>query len=296
MDQRQLEVFRAVLDTGSATGAARALGVSQPAVSGSLAKLERQLGFDLFRREGRRLVATSEARRLHAEASRLLDGFERLGRTAGDIAAGQQGLLTVATNPGPGICWLPKVVAAFRHARPAVQVRLLTRSSEEVRELASLSAFDLGLAEAPFAMGEHVFRRYSFPRVVVLPDTHPLTRHQVLTPNLLDGADLIATVRSSWSWAGLARAFDAAGAVCRVALECEFTAVSLNLVAAGAGITFADPISAATAGPGIVTRPFRPTTPYEVGLLSPAHGRLTILAQAFAEALHAHIAPYRVEA
>src|SRR6266700_291711 len=190
MDQRQIEIFRAVIDQGSVTAAARVLAVSQPAVSGSLAKLEKRLGFDLFRREGRRLVATPEARLLHMEASHLLDGFERL-------------------------------------------------------------------AEAPFANGELVLRRYVIPRVVVLPRSHRLAACAELTPQLLDGEDIVATVRSSWSWAGVARAFDQAGAVCRVVAECEFTPIALNMVAAGAGICFADPITAATIGDVLVQRPFR---------------------------------------
>jgi DNA-binding transcriptional LysR family regulator len=127
MDQRQIEIFRTVIDQGSVTAAARVLAVSQPAVSGSLAKLEKRLGFDLFRREGRRLVATPEARLLHLEASHLLDGFERLGRAADEIAAGQRGTLTVATSPAPAICWLPAVAAAFRRERPQVRLRFLTR-------------------------------------------------------------------------------------------------------------------------------------------------------------------------
>ena len=164
-----------------------------------------------------------------------------------------------------------------------------------MRELAGLSAFDLGLAEAPFANGELVLRRYVIPRVVVLPRSHRLAGCAELTPQLLDGEDIVATVRSSWSWAGVARAFDQAGAVCRVVAECEFTPIALNMAAAGAGICFADPITAATIGAGLVQRPFRPLTTYEIGLLSPAHGDVTILAKAFADALHAYITPYLVE-
>jgi DNA-binding transcriptional LysR family regulator len=292
MDYRQIEIFRAVIDQGSVTGAARILGVSQPAVSGSVTKLEKRLGFDLFRREGRRLVPTAEARQLHLEASRLLDEFGRLGVSVGEISAGLRGTLTIATNPGPAISWLPAVVAAFRRDRPQVRLRLLTRSSEEVRELASLSAFDLGLAEAPFANAEPVVKRYAMPRVVVLPRTHRLADYDVLTPELLDGENLVATIRSSWSWSNVARAFDLAGAVCHVVIECEFIAIALNLVAAGVGICLADPISAASIGPSLIQRPFMPSTPYEVGLLAPAHGELTILAQAFAATLQAHITPF----
>jgi DNA-binding transcriptional LysR family regulator len=164
-----------------------------------------------------------------------------------------------------------------------------------VRELAALSAFDLGLAEAPFATGERIIRRYSFPRVAVLAEFHPLAKHKVLTPQLLNGVDLIATIRSSWSWASIVRAFDEAGSILRVVVECEFTAIALNLASAGAGICLIDPISAKSAGPGLVVRAFNPNTPYEVGLLSPAHSNLTILAQAFSDALHDHIAPYIVE-
>jgi DNA-binding transcriptional LysR family regulator len=295
MDHRQIEIFRAVLDQGSVTAAARFLGVSQPAVSTSLTKLEKRVGFGLFRREGRRLVPTAEAHLLHVEASRLLDGFERLGVSAGEISAGQRGTLTIATNPGPAISWLPSVVAAFRRERPQVRLRLLTRSSEEVRELAAASAFDLGLAETPFANAEHVLRRYALPRVVVLPRTHRLAAHDVLTPALLDGEALVATVRSSWSWANVARAFDHAGAVCNVVAECEFTAIALNMVAAGVGICLADPISAAGVGAGLVQRRLLPATPYEVGVLCPAHGELTILARAFAAALHSHIAAFLME-
>lgn len=292
IDHRQIEIFRAVVDQGSVTAAARFLGVSQPAVSGSLTKLEKRVGFSLFRRDGRRLVPTPEAHLLHVEASRLLDGFARLDGIAGDIQAGQRGTLTIGTNPGPAISWLPTVAAAFQRARPQVRLRLLTRSSEEVRELAAASAFDLGLAEAPFANAENVLRRYTLPRVVVLPATHRLAHHKVLTPQLLDGEPLVATVRSTWNWAQVARAFDLAGAVCRVVAECEFIAIALNMTAAGAGLCLADPISAAAIGPALVQRPFQPPTPYEVGLIGPAHGELTILARAFAAALHDHITSF----
>jgi DNA-binding transcriptional LysR family regulator len=173
-----------------------------------------------------------------------------------------------------------------------VRLRLLTRSSQEVRELAAVSAFDLGLAEAPFANAENVLRRYSLPRVAVLPRTHRLAACDVLTPQLLDGEALVATNRSSWNWGHIARAFDLAGAICNVVAECELAAIALNMVAAGMGICLADPISAAASAPALVRRPFQPVVAYEVGLIGPAHSGLTILAQAFAEALDTHIASF----
>jgi DNA-binding transcriptional LysR family regulator len=204
--------------------------------------------------------------------------------------------LTIATNPTPAIAWLPAVAGAFCRARPQVKLRILTRSSGEVRDLAALSAFDLGLAEAPFSRSDIVLRRYSLARVVVLPKDHRLASEAVLTPRLLDGEDMIAIVNSSWNWATVARTFEAAGARCRIVAECEFTVIAINLVAQGLGFCFADPLSVADASDrGLVERRFEPTLPYDVALLRPAHGTLTRLAEAFADDFHAFVSTHQIE-
>lgn len=297
MDARQLEMFDAVMAAATFTEAAGRLGVTQPAVSTAMAKLERDAGFVLFRMEGRRAVPTTEAKLLHAEAVQVLAGLRRLREAAAGMSAARSGTLTVATHPGPGLAWLPAIASEFCRTRPDVRLRLLTRSSEEVRDLAALSAFDLGLAEAPFSRLETVLRRYRFARVVVLPAAHRLACHAVLTPELLDGEALVATVNSSWSWSTVARTFEAAGASCRVVAECEFSVIAINMVAAGMGLCIADPLTTAgTDVRGLVTRPFRPMLPYDVGLLRPARGGpLTLLAEAFAAAFHAHVAPHQIE-
>jgi DNA-binding transcriptional LysR family regulator len=296
MDYRQLEMFEAVVSLGSVTEAARSLGVTQPAVSTAMGKLERDVGFVLFRRDGRRSLPTAEARLLYGEAVRVLADFRRLSEAAAGISAAQSGTLTIATNPTPAIAWLPAVAGAFCRARPQVKLRILTRSSGEVRDLAALSAFDLGLAEAPFSRSDIVLRRYSLARVVVLPKDHRLASEAVLTPRLLDGEDMIAIVNSSWNWATVARTFEAAGARCRIVAECEFTVIAINLVAQGLGFCFADPLSVADASDrGLVERRFEPTLPYDVALLRPAHGTLTRLAEAFADDFHAFVSTHQIE-
>ena len=296
MDYRQLEMFQAVITLGTVTEAARHLGVTQPAVSTAMTKLERNVGFLLFRRDGRRLVPTAEARQLSSQAFRVLADFRQLTDAAAGISAAQSGTLTLATNPSPAVAWLPTIAAAFQRKRPQVKLRLITRSSEDVRLLSASSAFDLGLAEAPFTQSEILLRRYSFARVVALPPGHRLAAHAILTPNLLDNEPIVATVSSSWNWATVARTFEAAGAQCRVVAECDFTVIALNMVAAGMGVCLADPLSVAGAGkPGLVTRPFRPTLPYDVGLLRPMHGTMTLLAEAFAAEFHATVSPHQIE-
>lgn len=298
MDLRLIEIFSAVMRHRSATEAARVLGISQPAVSAALKRLEQEVGFALFRRESRHIVPTAEADLLHGEAVHALAGFSELADAAAGISAGQRGILTIATSPGPGIAWLPEIVSRFRRERPATQLRLLTRSSENVRRLVSSRAFDIGIAEPPFDRTNTVLKRYRFRLQCLMPAGHALAAHETLTPDLLAGNDLIITPGSNTSYAAIARAFEASGTPFHPAIECEFFAIAMNLVIAGAGVCLVDALSLAdtlrrTANPDALTiRPFAPPVFYEVGLLKPNVGELSILARQFVKLLDDYTAPY----
>ena len=79
MNIRQLEAFRATMRAGSVTAAAEMLHISQPSVSRLLADLQHKLGFELFIRSGRGLVATVEARRFYQGVESLFMGTDRSG-------------------------------------------------------------------------------------------------------------------------------------------------------------------------------------------------------------------------
>ncbi|MBK9393341.1 MAG: LysR family transcriptional regulator, partial [Uliginosibacterium sp.] len=79
---RHIEVFRAVMQSGSVTGAAGLLHTSQPTVSRELARLEQVLGFSLFDRVRGRLQPTARALALHDEVTRSFQGLERVMATA----------------------------------------------------------------------------------------------------------------------------------------------------------------------------------------------------------------------
>jgi DNA-binding transcriptional LysR family regulator len=235
MEVRSVEMFLRVLEQGSVTAAVRALGVTQPAVSGAIARLAAELGFDLFRRHGRMLVPTPEAQQFEQEARRALIGLAQLEEAACGISTARRGTLTIAANPGAAIAWLPGAVAGFRAARPEVTVRLLTRSSLEVRGMVAANAADIGVAQPPFDRGDTVLRRFRSAPVCVLPRKHALAAQSCITPSMLDGEAFISLTRDLTPRMAIAEAFEAARAVCHVAVECESFATAMGLVAAGAG-------------------------------------------------------------
>jgi len=86
LNLRQIETFRAVMTTGSISGAAKLLFISQPAVSRSLAHMEQRLGFALFERVKGRLYATPEAKKLHREVEAVYRGVQRVGELALELS------------------------------------------------------------------------------------------------------------------------------------------------------------------------------------------------------------------
>ena len=82
MDVKLLEAFRAVVDHRSMTAAAGAMGVTQPAVSTQIARLEETVGFPLFERANGRLKPTAEGVLFYAEASRVLGEVDRAAAKA----------------------------------------------------------------------------------------------------------------------------------------------------------------------------------------------------------------------
>lgn len=293
MDVRQIEIFVAIIDRGSLTEAAKALGITQPAVSGALSRLERHVGFSLFRRDGRQVVPTPEATLLYDEASRALNGVAQLDHVVADIAATRRGRLVIASNPGPGITWLPRIAAGFRVGRPDTTVRFVTRSSREVRSLVAGRALDIGLAEPPFDRGDTIVRRYRFATVAVLSEKHPLCAHSEITPTLLDDQDLIAMVPLHSTATAIAKAFEIAGAKRRVVAECEFFATALSMAQHGGGVCLVDPISAQVATlSGLVIRPFVPTIIYEIAVLRPPRENMSLLATEFSASVDQFVSPF----
>jgi DNA-binding transcriptional LysR family regulator len=283
LDIKHLEAFRTVMERGSATMAAQVLGVSQPAVSTLLAQLEDDLGYALFVREHRRLTPTPEALALVDEVVGFLDKHAQLMRMAHDIHETRAGSLTIASHPGPSIAWLPPVIARFMAQRPGVQVKLISRQSQGVRDLIPTRAFDLAVAELPVESPLIAVQRYRTHFVAVLPPSHPLAVHAELTPALLDGVPFIGMFRGHAAQLGLSKAFDEVGARLHLVAECDYFASVLSLVAHGVGVALVDPISALDLqSNAVVIRPFAPRLPYDFAVFHPQDRPMSKVAQAFA--------------
>jgi DNA-binding transcriptional LysR family regulator len=282
MDVRLLEAFRAVVDHRSVTQAAAAMGVTQPAVSAQIARLEQELGFSLFDRGTGRLKPTAEGMLFYAEATKALTGIDRLAQAAEQIRTAQLGRLVIASHPSAAISLLPGLVAAFLAERPGVLVRLISRNSDVVSRLLPSESYDIGIAELPVDEAAVRLTRFRMRCVAILPPGSKLATRGNLSPGLLSGQPAVAPSRTLQTSGRLVQAFAEAGAEWSPIAEAEYFASVCGLVASGAGWSIVDPLSARTFQHlGLTIRDFEPAIHYEIGAFCARDREPSILAQSF---------------
>jgi len=116
--------FLAVLDTGSLSGAARALGLTQPTVGRQIEALEASLGAVLFTRSPGGLRATEAALALQPHAQAMASAAEALLRTASGEADQARGVVRVTASHIVGAEILPPILTRFHEAHPEVIIEL----------------------------------------------------------------------------------------------------------------------------------------------------------------------------
>ena len=145
MRLKHIEVFNAIMLTGTASGAARLLHVTQPAVTQTLQHAELQLGFPLFTRQRNRLVPTPEAQTLYPEVQRLVSQLESVRRLAGGLRSGQQAEWRLLVVPSLAVRALPDALKLFRRRHPDLALSIRTLHSREIAQAIALREGDVGI-------------------------------------------------------------------------------------------------------------------------------------------------------
>ncbi len=267
---RQLEVFSALMESGSVSGAAEQLSLSQPAISIALSNLEEAVGFRLFHRTRGFFAPTTEANLLHAETELGLLAFSRVERCALDIEAGIVGNIAIASNGAAGINLLPKLIAEFRQQHPGISIDLKIRSSRKIANWVSGRQVDIGLIDMPVRVTGLRSEEFSYPCVCVMKETDELTKYEVITPELLNGKAVIGVTGDHEIDRELDRLLAERSCTADRRLTGSYFAIIRNMVRDGAGVALIDAINGCMDLPdGVVWRVFKPTINFQLALLTP---------------------------
>lgn len=288
MNLRLLGIFRAVMTSQSTVGAARSLGISQPAVSNAIRQLEKELGFELFNRIGNRVVAREEAQVLLTESDALFLFARKLDDVAEDLKENRVGRIRVTATPQIGHTVLPGAIARFLKTRPKVKVLCDVIDSHKVIENVDAQAADFGLAialEPELSDSLKMVLMTGIDMVCVLPADHVLSGKSALTPQDLRAHPLIALESSARVSPMVRAAFSHAGVPYRTTVEVLYSETACLLARAGAGVTVVDSFSASVLrhDPAVAIVPFRPRIVVNVWAIFPRERQPSRLAYALLE-------------
>ncbi len=288
MELRQLAYFLAVADHGSFSAAADELPVTQPALSLSVRRLERELGTELFLRLGRQVALTPAGTALAGPARQALWDAEAARSAVARVRGLETGRLSLASLPTLAPDPLGSLVGTFCAHHPGVRVELA--APEDSEDLVAL----LTGGRCELAVGEALGQGH-LPGLV----EHPLGRQRLVVllppgeeppegPYLLDrlaGRSVVATPPGTSSRRLLDEALAEANVTASVAVVTAQRDAVVPLVAAGAGAALVPEALAPWAGAlgAAVADPDPPVTRvtvllHRLGPLTPAAERFERLA------------------
>jgi DNA-binding transcriptional LysR family regulator len=177
MEINQVKYFLAIVASNSFTRAADQLGISQPALTKSIRKLEAELGGPLFYREGKRLLLSELGELMRPRLSAVLDGMDAAAEAATSFRLLRKAPLKIGVMSSIGPLRLSPYLAEFEQRHPGVELELYIGNFEETRHRLESGDLDLAVMTAPDGLSDryHSERLYDEHYVVGFPAGHRFT-------------------------------------------------------------------------------------------------------------------------
>jgi DNA-binding transcriptional LysR family regulator len=262
MELRHLRYFVAVAREGHLTRAAHKLHIAQPPLSQQIKALETEIGAPLFVRHARGMTPTDAGRALLADAEAILASVGHAAQRARRTARGEIGRIAVGfTTSAPFHPLVARAIRTFRSARPGVSFGLEESSSDDLLAGLRDERLDIAFVRSGLADrdGVKVHPLLQEDMAVALPSRHRLARRAGLALRELADETFILYRRPDGRglYDVIIAACAAAGFSPQVGQEAPRIVSTLNLVAAGLGITLVPATLSRLPLEGVTYRPLR---------------------------------------
>lgn len=191
MDLRAVEYFAAVAERGTVRGAAARLGISQPALTKAIRRLEDEVGVVLFDRQPRGVTLTVYGRTLLRHARNVQVSLKEAHEEIAALRAGIAGRVRIGAGPSWERVVLPQAITEFTAGQPGVQIHVLGGADDALKAQLRTGDLDFVLAatpDAPQLEPDLEWRPLMADDYRVIAATHhPLhARRRAALPDLLD--------------------------------------------------------------------------------------------------------------
>ncbi|MEV7692730.1 LysR family transcriptional regulator [Microbacterium sp. NPDC089189] len=237
MDLNLLKVFVAVYETGTVTAAAERLFVTQSAVSQSLTRMRRELGDQLFGRDGRSLRATPAADALYSEFREALSRVDAAvaGLRDFDPATARHRFRLALSELGE-VGFLPSILRSIASIAPQVEVEVVPLDVRALPEWLARGRVDLAIASTPPPGVEDGVILKTERYVLLMSSSHPLAARKTLTRRAITAARHLTTTSDSAA-PGVEAALERAGLTITPDLTVGHTSALPGLLHGGPWVT-----------------------------------------------------------
>ncbi|AZQ67980.1 LysR family transcriptional regulator [Silicimonas algicola] len=257
MTLRQIEVIRAVMMTGTISGAADMLHVSAPGISRLVKHTEESLGIRLFERKAGLFVPSVEAGRVFDQVREVYKGVENLQHAVGALQKGEDVRLAFASAPSIAQFIAARVLRNVRARYADLFIDLNILKIEETVDYLLLERGEFVIMSSPIQNEAIENEEIAEGRlVVILPEGHRLAAQTRISVRDLADEPLIGVDPADPYGALMARPFAEAGIPLRHSMRGRFAQTVVSLVRHGLGVALIDEFSVAEVYmPGLVRRP-----------------------------------------
>lgn len=242
MDLRTMRYILSIAEHGHMTRAAGALGVSQPALSAALAKLEEELGAALFHRTGRGVEPTDAGRVFLEHAANTLRAAEAGAAAVRELVGLETGSIRVGAGATAAGYLLPEAIRAVQREHPGLRFSIREAGSAAVAEGVISGELDLGIVTLPI---EHprgddlmVVRRIPDELRLIVPEGHRLSGKRSFQWEDLRGEPVVAFEAGSAVRRRIDEAAAAHGVALLVVMELRSIESIVQMVRAEIGVGF----------------------------------------------------------
>ena len=283
---RQIEAFKAVIESGTVSGGAELLNVSQPAMSQLIAHLEFDSGLRLFDRVKGRLVPTDRGLRLYDEVGRIFAGVRQVQNAVEAIQREDQGTLAVGVMPALASSFVPRALPSFLQSGGNVFCTVQQLSSQRILEWLIARKLDVGLIGAgfdhPYVTLEPLMEH---PLVCIMPRDHPLTAKRKIIPSDLHDVAFVTLHPDTNVGRNVSAMCEAHGVRTRTIAVANVAPTLVECVIAGVGVSLVHPLAVSGREQYVAVRRFEPEIMYHFQLGRIADNRNAGLIETFAEEL-----------
>jgi DNA-binding transcriptional LysR family regulator len=236
-----LVAFAAVIDEGGVSHAARALNVTQPAISNRMRALQAIVGAPLYERRGGQTIPTEIGAKILPHARAVAHALDRAMTELADTHAPIRISISEAATP-----LIAPRLARLTHEYPAIEVEVSFDTGTSIVEGVVAGRIDIGVTTAtPYVGAEHLDRSVILIDEILLlrPAGNPVTE-TTTSPISIDDVTILWQARTSGVRATVERALEMEGLAPRASLELGSTPAALYATATGGGCCFSSRLMA----------------------------------------------------